>query len=212
MAKSDQNILSKCRSYKDSNQAMGAFFFHGTSNLLLGDLRPGGFDGVFWCANSPAIAQNYISTGTKALITKDMLKLRDRVSPSKFGDGMLILKSMGFCESQFDVEYDDQGRMRSYRLPKGHPTYQEAYDWLEKGKGYTAARGIYKVLIDTWGDQATIKDSSEKMVGRLVILEKDKSFRWLDLRQGDAGDLQLPDHLKLKQFQSAEERGFDGGL
>ena len=39
---------------------VGTVLFHGTLERFWGTPRPGGYDGVLWAAESPAVAQSYI--------------------------------------------------------------------------------------------------------------------------------------------------------
>jgi len=54
-------------------------FYHGTiENYDKRNVRGGGYDKIFWCADSPSIAQTYISRGGRILLTTDSL-----LNPSK---------------------------------------------------------------------------------------------------------------------------------
>jgi hypothetical protein len=182
--------------------------FHGTIEPIEGDLHGGGYDDIVWTAESPSIAQNYISTGGYHAVSKPW-NLKEPIRPTNHETfWMVVARNMGHNFDESTIEKDKYDRIQSYRLPEGWPTYQEAVDWIE-GLGYNDDRGHYKIKSDIDGK---ILPPTYKPQGELFLAVGKDKLRIFDMTEGGKkeGDLMELDYNKLDLFKALESKGYDG--
>lgn len=210
----DPELLRDLLDYPEVSAAANAFMFHGTVEDFAGPLEHGGFDGVFWMADNPRIAQTYIpSAGLKTLLSVPSFDLKQRVRPNQSGSGWYgAVKAMGFEAGT--PEFDATGRCMSFGIPDGYPDYGAVCEWLEGELGYTSLRSTfdksYWVKSTFDGNREKLLPSSYSAPGRLFVIRGIGDLNLLDIRMGGDGDLTDPDHLKGAAFRAAEIGGYDG--
>lgn len=163
-------VLEECASFDDVRAA--GILFHGTCETIHGDLRGGGYDGVFWTAETPSIAQAYIPrSGITLFITRPTEYERDRpIRPCKGGhETAWALTRAGVALEDLDIEWDGWSA-RSWRIPPGWPT-QGDYEAMIRGLGYRPNRnGIYEVAERIVDGTPRMMPVDWKMPGHLLIL------------------------------------------
>ncbi len=180
-----------------------------------GVLRPGGYDGLFWTAESSAVAQTYIpATGGATFCSAASFQLDDTVRPSKSDPFFTISKTIGPAPD--DIQWDAWGRAKSWRVPPGSATYRDVANHIENVLGYTN-RGVggdrtYELLTDGWNkdtQEHCIVPADFKRQGSLVIAQGFSDMRFLDISRGesDLTDLQYHSH---NIFARAKAEGYDG--
>lgn len=196
-------VLGRCASSESLAQA--GIFFHGTGEPLEGPLRPGG-DGMFWTARSSVLAQCYIPhSGLTCYLGIDSHRLQERLDPGTIEP--LVDWALERCQASLadlDLERDQHGTLRSWRIPDGWPRWQDAKDYLE-GLGYTAGRhGLFELSISAASGKERIMPAQWRLPGSLVILHvPDLQVREL----GGEGDLIDPQHLWGDKFAAAARAG-----
>lgn len=189
--------------------------FHGTIEPLVGALRPGGYDGVFWTAESSAIAQCYIpATGGSTFASVSRYELDHHVRPAQACPFYSVAKMIG--PPAKNVETDQIGAPRSWGIPAGYATYRQVIDHIENALGYARRDHCgdlsYELLTDGWKSETqehVIVPSGYRKPGSLVIVDGFQEMQLLDLSRGESDLTDLQYH-KLKAFREAEANGFDG--
>ena len=192
----------------------GGAFFHATSAQIVGELRGGGYDGVFWTAENPAIAQTYIpKAGISAAWDGRSWRHDDSISPE--GLDLTLARSMGY---ECDVTRDERGRVQSYcwRLNGESvwgPKQRELRHHVEIELGYRPWQDeMFRLNLAVDPDvpgQTMILPADYQAPGTLVMASPQAPLRCYDLAAGRDSDLMDPDHLKLDLFRRLSERGFD---
>ena len=183
--------------------------FHGTCERFVGALKPGGYDGVCWFAESPRVAQTYIPENgiTTYFPRPHDYEFEGWVQPHK-GVVAGLLKMMGI--EIFDAEYDGLGRCKSFPVVSGHPKWSDLIEFVHS-LGYEPRNGLYelKTCFQTIGntEYEVVRPADYKMPGRLYIADR-TDLNLLDM--GEAGDLNNPAYNWIERFRWAEEKGYDG--
>jgi len=183
--------------------------FHGTCETFELPPRPGTYDGVLWTAKDARIAQSYIPSAGLKLIgyQPSAYELQEKIKPAEQSFWHLVAKNMGSPAA--DVEVDEFGRLISWVLPQGWPSYSEAQAWLEN-KGYTFdTNGIVSVLARNNDEVTEIMPADWKLPGRLLITSA-CDLRFYDHAAGREGDLMDLDYHNLELFREVEKQGYDG--
>lgn len=149
--------------------------FHGTCEPISGPLRPGAYDGVFWTARNPAIAQAYIpSAGVKRIlqIPSDH-DLGERIRPTTPDDPVMTW-ALARCRSGWeDLEVEIRhGRPISWRILDGWPNRGDLRSWIAQDLGYgLPARGYWEVACarDATGVE-TFMPQVWRLPGQLFVL------------------------------------------
>jgi hypothetical protein len=206
--------LSRCRSFEDV-KALG-ILFHGTCEDLVGDLEGGGYDGVFWTAASPDIAQAYIpkSGVTSWLHAPAACERKDRISPSRNGGWIMdwAFEKAGVTLEDLDVTWNGESAW-SWTIPDGWPTEGDLDDYI-KSLGYEPdGMGIYTVSLsysektDDGRWKETIKPADWKLQGELVIILPEN----LDIRDPEWSEdaLGYETHNRIVDFAGFADAGHE---
>lgn len=181
MARRDDDAVREAiaRARDPEGMARAGILFHGTCEPFDDDPRASPYDGVFWTARSPQIAQGYIPvSGASVRIFPDSgLALEDPIRPEVFRDGDLVrardvrtrwaLERCGADAEALDADFDPHGRLRSWRIPPGWPRGSDFDAFLrdEAGYGEPGAAGWHVSL-----DRGRVMPAGWRMPGRLIIL------------------------------------------
>jgi hypothetical protein len=181
--------------------------FHGTCEAFDLPPRGGGYDGLVWTATAPTVAQTYIPVaGSQSMLSApDRFRLGERVRPDPNSTWTTVARQMGFAPN--DVEMDDVGRLLSWSVPNGWPTYGEAAAFVA-GLGYDLVDSPW-VSIDRRDGVECVLRADWRLPGRLLVTVAD-GLDLADLRrgsEGDLGDLEYHDH---GLFAAARRAGKDG--
>lgn len=189
--------------------------FHGTGESLDGQLRPGGYDGVFWTAESSAVAQTYIpaAAGSTYVAIQSHL-LDERVRPSRTDPCYSIAKRIG--PAARDIWWDEFGRAKAWVIPEGYATYRDVVRHLEETLGYSPRAGqldrVYELLVDGLDPEtheSQIVPAAYRRPGSLVIVTGFQSMALFDMSRGES-DLQDRQYHAVAKFAELAELGYDG--
>jgi hypothetical protein len=206
--------LAGCHSFADV-RALGALF-HGTCEELNGNrLQGGGYDNVFWTAESPSVAQAYIpSAGITSYIYKTSSHRRqDYLSPTKqtgnhpsFLMRWALERSGKLSLDDLDITWDGH-RATSHLVPDGWPTLAEVDEMIES-LGYIAnEHDCYEVNSSYRDGKESWFKADRKMPGQLIIaIPKDLKIEapgWSSTELGNAN------HNRISDFERFEEAGVE---
>lgn len=147
------DILAACPDFTDVRRA--GLLFHGTCEAITGPLHGGAHDGVFWCAETPSVAQTYIPRAgvTRYLSMPGAHRGDEPVRPTDPDDPVMIwaLGRAGATWPDLEVERDPQ-RARTIlawrNLPEW-PVQQDLGTWIADELGYgRPSIGTWSVLCD----------------------------------------------------------------
>lgn len=170
------DILGNCTDFEDVRRA--GLLFHGTCEAIDGPLRGGAYDGVFWCAETPSVAQAYIPRAgiIRCLAMPNTSQADEPLRPTEPDDPVMTwaLERAGATWDDLDVERDPQRTrsIRSWRNLPGWPDHAALEAWIsdELGYGRPVSR-IWPVLCDR--DDAgkqIFRPSNWSMPGQLYVL------------------------------------------
>ena len=151
--------------------------FHGTSETFDGPPKPGPYDGVFWTARSPQIAQGYIPVAgiSVPMPRHHPHEMQERIRPvidrAMSGEPTCYdhmtrwaLNECGITPEGLDPEFS-HGRLASWRIPQGWPTIGDFHDFLDE-MGYERAPREETMLSV---HQGKIMPAGWRLPGRLII-------------------------------------------
>lgn len=189
--------------------------FHGTLGGLDGPPRPGGYDQVWWTAETSAVAQCYIpATGGTTYVSVSAYELDQGVRPSPTSPLYALACELGPAAT--GVEVDGQGRVRSWRMPAGYLTNREVVRHIEDVLGYKN-RGIggdcaYELRTLGWDPVrgAKVVAAEYKAPGSLVIVTG--GFEAMRLYDASTGESDLTDlqYHRTELFRQLKGAGYDG--
>lgn len=191
--------LATCSTF-DEVRAAG-FLFHGSCEAISGRPRGGGFDGVFWTAETPSVAQAYIPRSGATLILPHLLpwQMDDPVRP-RAPDDMLTrwaLERAGARWEDLDVE-EARGRVVSWRIPPGWPRGRDLVHHVAVELGH-GERQIWEIPVSRDADgRERWMPAGWRMQGGLVVLHV-PDLRIDDPEWGES-DLLIPNHNRLESF------------
>ena len=204
-----RQALSECASFEDV-RARG-FLFHGTCENIEGPIRGGAYDGVFWTAPKPSLAQAYIPrSGITSFVHRPADHERaDRIEPSKWRSHALqwALEKAGVTIEDLDVTWNGQ-RAWSWTIPNGWPTLGE-YDDFIQGLEYRVSPRFpdtYEVSqVSNADGRLEIMPADWRLPGHLLILLPDG----LDIREPDWSEdgLGYTSHNRVGDFSTFALRG-----
>ena len=191
--------------------------FHGTLEPLKGILRPGGYDGLFWTAESSAVAQTYLpATGSALHAVVSRHELDQGVRPAKSNPFFTLAQAIG--PAPLEVQWDGLGHAKSWLLPKSYATNRQVADHIETVLGYPnlspspASERRYELRTDGWNAQAeafNIVSANFKKTGSLIIVTGHHSMRFFDMSLGES-DLTDVQYHRHGAFAQARQQGYDG--
>lgn len=203
-------IIARLADGATPEDAIRPFLFHGSGEPLEGAMRPGAYDGVFWTADCPAVAQCYIPrSGGQTSICIQSHRLGERVRPAR--NDSLHAAAVQKCGREPDVEWDAIGNSRSWTIPTGWPTHAELLSWFREELGYASAA----VDVPFWaassfeGGRDRFLREDHRLQGSLLVVDG-RDLNFYDHATGREGDLQDPDHNRLGLFRRVEAAGYDG--
>ena len=200
--------LSECSSF-DEVRAKG-ILFHGTCETINGAPRGGPYDGVFWTAPTPNVAQAYIPrSGIISMASEpDEYDREHRVPPDQHDSWVMkwALKRAGVTREALQVEWNGL-RPYSWSIPKDWPTMGDLDDYI-KSQGYKADhRGIYKLFTSYTDDGEVLRPADWSMPGHLlIILPNDMEIRHPEWSEEALG---YSNHNRIGDFARFSEDGLD---
>ncbi|MCW3784307.1 hypothetical protein [Defluviimonas salinarum] len=166
-----RQALSSCRSFADLSRL--GVLFHGTCEAIEGEIRGGAYDGVFWTARTPSVAQAYIPrAGVRTTISAtDGYRRDDAIRPSRGENPVTLwaLERAGVTLDDLDVSWDGL-RAWSWRIPPGWPTLGDLDDHI-RALGYEPdATGMFDVSLRYRDGGSRIMPADWRLPGQLLIL------------------------------------------
>lgn len=189
--------------------------FHGTLGVLDGLPRPGAYDQVWWTAENSAVAQCYIpATGGTTYVSVSAYELDQGVRPSPTSPLYALARELGPAATS--VEVDEQGCLRSWRMPAGYLTNREVVRHIEDVLGYRN-RGIggdrmYELRTLGWDPVkgAKVVTADYRAPGTLVIVTG--GFQDMRIYDASTGESDLTDlqYHRTGLFRQLRDAGYDG--
>ena len=204
-------IAREIPNYESYSEFKNDLLFHGSIEEIDGELRPGGYDQVFWTALNPSVAQSYIpATGGATYYSvggKSDYELKKDILPdSSFNKAALRL--LGFDEKQISIDrVENNGRITSWSVKEGVdiPTYKDLDEKLRE-MGYTEKDDkIKNIFID---GVYTILPKNYKKPGTLFVFTGKTKLNFYDMR--DEGGDDLGQYNETDRFKQLQDEGYDG--
>jgi len=188
---------------------MESSLFHGTIESIDGDLRGGGYDGVFWTAESPAVAQNYIPAAGGTITFAMPYDLNEMITPGQDDVAEYVCEQLGYEYKIYDK--DQYGRVRSWSWKDGKsPRMKEVVDYLTNVLGYNFKDERYiQIKTKYEGGKQTLLPADYKATGKLFMLMNRGDLKIFDYSQHN-DDLMDPQYHHLSVFKMLEQQGYDG--
>ncbi len=213
--------------YKNREEILSDVAFHGSNFLKLNEknLKTGG-DGLFWTANNPQIAQNYISPYSSIVYNLDIEK-EDIINDNykKLYPFNLIniekLELMGYSiegdKNKFNTydnykifKYDnvnDKNIKTQVSIPteKDFQLFLSQYGYFFSGNNKNIK---VKFKFDENGNKILINNNIIED-GRLAILKGISKLKILDVSNNE-GDLNIKQYTNYELFEKLDSLGYDG--
>lgn len=206
----EREIIGRLQAAREAGGRPKGLLFHGTCESFEGRPVGGTYDGVFWTADSPVIAQQYIpSSATTVLVHRPRdYEMGDHVrpNPDSWWNGLAQRMSGLKCR---DVELDSYGRAKSWIVPEGWPTYADCVRYVEEVLGYRQERGGYEIRQQLVDGRFEDRPAGWQIQGWLYVTLSD-GLRFKDMRRSEDGDLMDVEYHDLDGFARASEEGWDG--
>lgn len=186
--------------------------FHGTANEYEAP-RVGGFDQIFWAADSSAVAQSYIPAASGSVMWHPLdVSHGERIWPIKSDVAYSVVVSHLGKEAT-DVVWDSCGRARSWIIPNGYPSYGDVDAYIREELGYGQGNLPVRLKVLRYDHQRNVQvfapaDHADR--GWLWIVDGAEDLRIYDFVTGREGDLTAPDYHRLGLFRRLMEEGWDG--
>lgn len=200
----------------------GTVLYHGTCEEYdYQQARGGGYDNVFWTAESKAIAKTYIPISGGSLSTDTRSILRPSKNPSTIN----IQKALGvsYDSTSFTYRKDNPNELQSWRPPdvflqeqKYHNGEEERCEYVNKKMeevfGYKAQGSGCGAYWRIKMHFSVPQKADYVMEGKLLSLTLRRDFRIWDKTGGGAieGDLMDVDYHQVGLFRTIESKGYDG--
>lgn len=201
-------ILASCESFKDIEEA--GFLFHGTCETLEGALRPSPYDGVFWTARTPAVAQAYIpKSGVSQFLSRPPSGLlEDPVKPRAMRDDPVNIWALKHANARWeDLEIEERhGSVKSWRTLPGWPKNEDLVQHIEKDLGYDPCEnGIWEINLGREGSRLEMVPADWSMPGHLILLHApDLQISAADWQESEIGGA---NHNRLSAFERFSREG-----
>lgn len=138
-----RKIIQEVLQQLDDNNLIvkaGTELFHGTiEEFDKNNVRPGGYDGIFWTADSSLIAQTYISTSGKLWTSSEGI-----VRPSPDADTQSLQRQLGINYDYSQAEFNGQRTSSYQECPEFKEIEDHYYNVLDK---YMAADKALKEFV-----------------------------------------------------------------
>jgi len=205
-----RKALASCNSFEEV-RALGALF-HGSCEDIEGDLHGGGYDGVFWTADRPSVAQAYIprSGSTTWLHEPHESDRGDRLRPSKHIGFVMrwALDRAGVTMEDLDVTWNGM-QAWSWTIPDNWPTEGD-FDDMIRSLGYEPDnRGCYTVSTRYGDDGEEIMPADWTLPGQLIIALPNEDFCFKPAMWSEDGQGYAP-HNRVADFDSFSQSGQHG--
>jgi hypothetical protein len=202
--------IASCNSFEEV-RALGVLF-HGSCEDIDGNLHGGGYDGVFWTADRPSVAQAYIpkSGSTTWLHEPREDEREDYLKPSKHIGFVMrwALDRAGVTMEDLDVTWNGL-QAWSWTIPSNWPTEGD-FDDMIRGLGYRPDfRGCYTVSTRYTDEGETIMPAEWTLPGQLVIALPQEDFTFKAAMWSEDG-LGYASHNRVADFDSFSQRGQHG--
>lgn len=199
--------LASCRSFAEIRDS--GFLFHGTCEEIAGPLHGGAYDGVFWTAQSPAIAQAYIPrAGISTYIKRPSHPMRgDPVKPGSPDDPVTswALSRAGATWDDLDVTFD-RHRVDSFRILPGWPNLEDLAFHISDTLGYGEPENeIWEISIGRGASGQTFMPADWKLPGTLIILRAEHLN--IAAPQWQEEDLGYTNHNRVGAFSRFANEG-----
>jgi hypothetical protein len=205
-----RSALASCNSFEEV-RALGALF-HGSCEDIQGDLEGGGYDGVFWTADQPSIAQAYIpKSGSTTWLHEPYESDRDSYLKPSQHIGFVMrwaLDRAGVTMDDLDVEWNGM-QAWSWTIPEGWPTEGD-FDDMIRSMGYKPDdRGCYTVSTRYTDEGETLMPADWTLPGQMVIAIPDEDFTFSQARWSEDG-LGYASHNRVGDFERFSQNGQHG--
>lgn len=189
---------------------MESLLFHGTLATIDGDLRPGGFDGVFWTAESPSVAQTYIPASATMISYVKPYDLDKPVMPEDDAVADSVCKQMGYEYEIRSRGYDGRPSSWVWKGSSSSPKMRDVVNYLENTLGYNfEGENFIRIKARFKGGSYTLLPADHKSTGRLFMLMNRGDLKIFDYSV-NSSDLTDPQYNHLGVFRALEQKGYDG--
>jgi hypothetical protein len=209
-AGSVRTALASCNSFEEV-RALGVLF-HGSCEQITGELQGGGYDGVFWTADRPSVAQAYIprSGSTTWLHEPREDERGDYLKPSKHIGFVMrwALDRAGVTMEDLDVTWNGLQAWR-WTIPDNWPNEGD-FDDMIRGLGYEPDfRGCYTVSTSYSDAGEEIMPADWTLPGQLIIALPQDDFTFKQAMWSEDG-LGYASHNRVADFDSFSQSGQHG--
>ncbi len=192
-------------------QLLSMLLFHGTGDEIQGNLDAVSQGEILWTAESPAVAQNYIfESGIIAYFSvnrnpKDYVDLNSRYA-------IVLLEQMGYDIKEFDIQYDEFNRVKSWKFPKNkpEPTNELLEKYLQNNLKYVKGRGnTYNLKVEYKDGNPVVLPADYKSPGKLYMMIGRNKLNIYDQSNFEF-DNQDPNYSQFSFFEMLRKKGYDG--
>lgn len=200
--------LSLCSSFEEVRAA--GFLFHGTCERLEGDLHGGSYDGIFWTAAAPSVAQAYIpAAGLVTWLRAPRDWERGDPLPPTPEDGFQMrwaCERAGVSRAELEITWQAR-RPMSWRVLPGWLSRGDFEDHLQSLGYRRNDADLYEIKLGRDAGGERIMAAGERMDGQLVVLQIDDlaivDAPWSESEQG------FSNHNRLEDFARFSEQGIE---
>jgi len=189
----------------------GSKLFHGTLEPLKGGLLPGEYDQVLWFGDNAGVAQLYIPRGGGSFYKGS----EGLAQPSRDSSTQQVQRMVGLNFDPGQVEWDEHGKLRSYRLPDEWSEFNKNLDKMSREielrlekLGYAGTGLLGSRTYHFYSTNGKILPPGGKSLGTLCVATtlRDMTLWEKALGEGDLTEVQYHD---VGGFRRAQEK-FDG--
>lgn len=205
MSTTEDEVRRRLLLARETGELQG-LLFHSTAEPIVGSLHGDGL-GILWTARDPWVSAQYIpNAGVEVMVAKpDAWRMKDRVWPARHDVTYALACEMSGEECR-DIDWDWNGRAKSWSAPRGWPTYGEVAAYIEDHYGYRDdPRGLYRIR-----ENAGAVMAADWQLQGQVFVAIDDGLRFRDLRRSADPDLMEREYYDGDGFERALSDGFDG--